>query len=74
MREAEGEIAVTETPQRYASVAFSLLIVGTLGLMLNEYVLHWGTVATIVFAVANAIGLAILGVVYMKTRKNPDPS
>ena len=40
--------------------AFILLIVGTIGLLLNELVFDWGRVVTIILAVFNLIGLATL--------------
>ena len=50
--------------------AFVLLIVGTLGLLLNEFLFDWGRVATLMFALANVIGLAALG--YLNWRKNQE--
>ncbi len=41
---------------------FVLLIVGTLGLLANEFILDWGTLATLIFAVSNVIGLILLGI------------
>ncbi|MFC2068496.1 hypothetical protein ACFLTP_05770 [Chloroflexota bacterium] len=43
--------------------AFILLIIGTVGLLINEFVFHWGTPATIIFAVFNFVGLTILAYV-----------
>ena len=40
--------------------AFVLLIIGTLGLIINEFIFDWGSTATLTFAVANIVGLAIL--------------
>ena len=40
---------------------FVLLILGTLGLLLDEFALHWGRLATLAFAAANAVGLLTLG-------------
>lgn len=40
--------------------AFILLIVGTIGLLVNEFVFDWGTVATLSFAAINIVGLVIL--------------
>lgn len=40
--------------------AFILLIVGTFGLLGNEFVFHWGRAATITLATLNAVGLATL--------------
>jgi hypothetical protein len=42
------------------STAFVLLIIGTLGLLLNEFVLGWGRTATLVFAATNILGLVTL--------------
>ena len=41
---------------------FILLIIGTLGLLINEFVFDWGRSATIIFAVFNIAGLATLAV------------
>lgn len=41
-------------------IAFILLIIGTIGLLLNEFALNWGSTATIVFAVFNLIGIIAL--------------
>ncbi len=40
--------------------AFILLIIGTIGLLLNELVFDWGRLATIILAVFNLVGLATL--------------
>ena len=42
-------------------IAFTLLILGTTGLLLNEFIFSWGRPATLIFAFANLIGLVILG-------------
>ncbi len=39
------------------SIGFLLVLVGTLGLLANEFIFDWGTTATIVFAAFNVIGL-----------------
>ena len=44
--------------------AFVLLIIGTLGLLLNEFVLTWGRTGTLVIAAANVVGLVALGFSY----------
>jgi len=49
-------------------LAFILLIIGTVGLLLNELLVDWGRVATIIFAVSNLIGLAALAFSYLRTR------
>ena len=50
------------------SIAFILLIIGTIGLLVNEFVFDWGRVATVIFAVSNLVGLAILAFSYWRTR------
>ena len=49
-------------------IAFVLLIIGTLGLLINEFAFDWGRVATMVFATMNLIGLAILTVKYLRMK------
>ena len=44
-------------------VAYILLLIGTLGLLLNEYVVDWGRTATLLFAGSNVVGLVILALV-----------
>jgi hypothetical protein len=41
-------------------IAFILLIIGTAGLLVNEFVFDWGSVVTIIFAAMNVLGLIIL--------------
>ncbi len=50
--------------------AFVLLIIGTVGLLLNELVFDWGRVATLIFAVSNFVGFAILAFSYWRTKVN----
>ena len=40
--------------------AFILLSIGTIGLLVNEFVTDWGSSATITFACLNVLALAIL--------------
>ena len=47
-----GEVAKWSVP--------ILLITGTLGLLANEFILDWGTIATLTFAALNVVGLVIL--------------
>ena len=51
-------------------IAFLLLIVGTTGLLVNEFVFDWGRVATLVFAVLNVIGLIILGMTGLRRKED----
>jgi hypothetical protein len=44
--------------------AFVLLVTGTIGLLVNEFVADWGRAATLTFAVFNCAGLAILAVTH----------
>ncbi len=44
--------------------AFILLIIGTIGLLMNEFVANWGRTLTLVFAVFNCIGVVTLDVTY----------
>ncbi|MFC2006808.1 hypothetical protein ACFLUQ_01415 [Chloroflexota bacterium] len=45
-------------------IAFVLLIVGTMGLLINEFILDWGRCATLTFAIINVVGLAFLAFAY----------
>jgi len=40
--------------------AFILLIIGTIGLLVNEFVTDWGRGVTITFACLNVLGLVVL--------------
>jgi hypothetical protein len=48
--------------------AFILLIIGTIGLLVNEFVADWGRAATLTFAIFNCAGLAILAVTYFSKK------
>jgi len=50
-------------------IAFVLLIVGTIGLLINELILDWGRCATLTFAVINVVGLASLAFTYFAKKK-----
>ena len=41
-------------------IAFILLIIGTTGLLVNEFVTDWGRGVTITFACLNVLGLVLL--------------
>lgn len=49
---------------------FALLATGTLGLLLNEFVLTWGRPATLIFAAASATGLLALGLAQYGRRED----
>ena len=50
-------------------IAFILLVIGTIGLLINEFTFNWGRCATLTFAVINVVGLAILAFAYWAKKK-----
>ena len=48
---------------------FIILIIGTFGLLINEFVFDWGRAAAITFAAFNIAGLATLAVTHRGMRK-----
>lgn len=46
--------------QNIPLIVFILLLIGTTGLLLNEFVFDWGRTAVLIFAAANVIGLIVL--------------
>ena len=49
--------------------AFTLLGIGTLGLLINEFAFDCGRTATLTLAALNVIGLAVLVLTYWGTKK-----
>jgi len=49
---------------------FVLIIVGTLGLLLNEFVWDYSSSRTIIFAVVNFVGLVSLAFAHFGMRKS----
>ena len=49
--------------------AFILLIIGTLGLLINELIFDWGSIATLTFSAVNVVGLAILAYTFWGMKK-----
>jgi hypothetical protein len=49
-------------------IAFILLIVGTIGLLINELIYDCGRAATVTFAVLNMAGLITLALSYWRKR------
>ncbi|MFB0556731.1 MAG: hypothetical protein ACETVW_02620 [Dehalococcoidia bacterium] len=49
--------------------AFILLTIGTIGLLMNEFIFDWGRAATLIFAAFNFVGLAILAFATWGIRK-----
>jgi len=50
-------------------IAFILLIIGTIGLLINELIFDWGRCATLTFAIINVVGLAFLAFTYWAKKK-----
>ena len=50
-------------------IAFILLIIGTIGLLVNEFVAGWDRGATITFACFNVLGLVALVIITRKKGK-----
>ena len=50
-------------------IGFILLVVGTLGLLVNEFVFEGGRAATLTFAVFNLVGLTTLAFVFWRVKK-----
>ena len=49
--------------------AFILLIIGTIGLLINELIFDWGRCTTLTFAIINVVGLASLAFAYWIKKK-----
>ena len=52
--------------------AFVLIIVGTAGLLLNEFAWQHSSTRTVIFAVVNFVGLVNLGFASFALRDRPD--
>ena len=50
-------------------IAFILLIIGTIGLLINELIFDWGRCATLTFAIMNVVGLASLAFTHWSKKK-----
>ena len=50
-------------------IAFILLIIGTIGLLINELIFDWGRGATLTFAIINVVGLVSLAFTYWAKKK-----
>jgi hypothetical protein len=49
--------------------AFILLIIGTLGLIVNEFIFNWASIVTLTFAAVNIVGFAVLAYVFWGRKK-----
>lgn len=50
-------------------IAYTLLIIGTIGLLVNEFAADWGRVITILFAIFNVVGLVTLALTGFKKKR-----
>ena len=48
---------------------FILLMVGTVGLLVNELAMDWGRTATVTFAIINLVGFIALAVSHWSLKK-----
>ena len=48
---------------------YVLLIIGTLGLLINEFIFDWGSTATLTFASLNVAGLITLAFTHWGMRR-----
>jgi hypothetical protein len=48
---------------------FVLITIGTLGLLINEFIFDWGRAATLIFAFINVLGLLALVFTYWETNR-----
>ena len=51
---------------------FVLVMIGTLGLLINEFVFEGGRAATLTFAVFNLVGLTTLAFVFWGMKNTPE--
>lgn len=52
--------------------AATMVLIGTVGLLINEFIFQWGRSATLLFAVVSLIGFAIFGMRVLLCRSIPD--
>ena len=52
--------------------AFVLIFIGTLGLLLNEFVWEQSSSRTIIFAIVNFVGLVSLAFTHYSMREKPE--
>ena len=59
--------------EHIGKIPFVLLVIGTLGLLMNEFLFAWGRIATLIFAAINLIGLVALGIILWRKRPDTTP-
>ena len=47
---------------------FILIFIGTIGLLVNEFAIEWGSIATLIFALLNLVGLSLLLIVHRSSK------
>jgi hypothetical protein len=47
---------------KFTQTALFLILIGTIGLLGNEFLFHWGRTATLLLACVNMLGFVLLGV------------
>lgn len=55
--------------ERKKQIAHAFVIIGTFGLLGNEFILDWGRAATLLFAAFNLIGLVVLVIACCKRQE-----
>lgn len=58
-----------QTSESLRLIALVWVAVGTVGLLVNEFIVHLGRTATLASAALNLIGLIVLGATLMRDRK-----
>ena len=58
-------------PSGLFTFAFIVLIIGTIGHLINEFIFDWGRLATVRFTIFNVAGLAILAFERWGKKKTP---
>jgi len=58
-----------EIRESLKTASFIAIFIGTVGLLLNEFIFDWGRTATIAFAAANLVGLATLVSTHWRMKK-----
>ena len=49
--------------------AFILVAIGTVGLLINEFIFDWGRLWTVGFAIFNVVGLTTLAITFWRREK-----
>jgi undecaprenyl pyrophosphate phosphatase UppP len=52
----------------YTLIIIGTISIGTIGLLVNEFITEWGSIATLLFASFNIIGLSMLVATHRSTK------